>query len=317
MTRHLVTGGAGFIGSWLVEHLVERGVEVVVLDDFSTGRRTNLDHVAHRIRLIEGDASDPDTAALACRGVEVVYHQAAIPSVPRSLDDPIGTHRANVTATLVMLDAARRAKVRRFVYAASSSAYGGAPDELPKREDQRPTPLSPYATAKLASEHYCRAFTASFGLETVALRYFNIFGPRQDPDSPYSAVLARFAKLLLAGETPTIYGDGRQTRDFTYVANAIAANWLAAHAPGVAGRVYNIGCGVESSLLDILDVLGRILGRRVTPRFEPRRAGDPERSVADIARARAELGYAPSVDLRTGLEHLLASLRERAAPVAR
>jgi UDP-glucose 4-epimerase len=315
MARYLVTGGAGFIGSWLVERLLAAGTdEVVSLDNLATGLRSRLDHQhAAGARTIIGDVADLDQACAACAGVDIVFHQAAIPSVPRSLDDPLGTHRANVTGTLTLLEAARRSGVRRVVYAASSSAYGGAPHELPKREQQQPTPLSPYAAAKLAGEFYCRAYHASFGLETVCLRYFNIFGPGQDPGSPYAAVLPRFVRAMLTDQAPLIYGDGLQTRDFTYVANAVEANWLAGQAPATFadGRCYNIGCGEETSLLAIVELLGEINGRPLEPRFEPARAGDPRRSVADISRAGTELGYVPRVGLREGLTRLVAHMRQR------
>ncbi len=229
--------------------------------------------------------------------------------MPRSVEDPLGTHHANVTATLTILEAARQCNVRRVVYAASSSAFGGSA-EIPKQEAQIPTPLSPYAAAKLASEQYLWSYYHTFGLETVALRYFNIFGPRQDPNSPYSAVVVKFARQLLTGETPMVHGDGSQTRDFTYIENVVQANWLAAHAERAPGRLYNIGCGEETDLLTLLSVLGEVIGVDATPNFAPRREGDPLRSLADINRAAEELGYQPEIDLREGLTRLVAYLRD-------
>src|SRR5687767_9047972 len=249
--RYLVTGGAGFIGSHLVEHLTSRGDEVVVLDNFSTGQRAHLEPFLEAIELIEGTLLDPAACARAVRGADYVLHEAAVPSVPRSVADPYSSHEACATGTLNMLIAARDAKVKRFVYAASSSAYGNTA-ELPKREDMLPRPLSPYAAAKYAGECYCRAFHASYGLPTVALRYFNIFGPRQDPNSQYAAAIAKFISSALRGTTPTIYGDGSQTRDFTYVANAVAANLLACTAPAEAnGDVFNVGCGERVSVNEL------------------------------------------------------------------
>lgn len=311
MATYLVTGGAGFVGSWLVHHLLDQSEQVVVLDDLSTGHRANLADVAERIRFVEGSAADLETVLRAAEGAEVIFHQAAIPSVPRSLEDPIGTHHANVTATLTVLEAARQLGTRRVVYAASSSAYGGSP-AIPKVESQLPTPLSPYAAAKLAGEHYLAAYHQTFGVETVALRYFNVFGPRQDPDSPYSAVVVKFARQLLAGQTPTIHGDGTQTRDFTYIENVVQANMLAARSEAGPGNVYNVGCGVETSLLTLLELLADVIGCAVEPAFGPRREGDPLRSLADISAARRDLGYEPGYDLRQGLERLVDHLRTSA-----
>ena len=309
MARYLITGGAGFIGSHLIDRLKTEG-DVVVLDDFSTGQRTRI---PEGVCLIEGDVADEACVARACEGVEVVFHQAAIPSVPRSLAEPLRTHRATATGTLVLLDAARQQGVRRVVFAASSSAYGGCVEEGARRVDMTPAPLSPYAAAKLAGEHYCQAYTASFGLETVRLRYFNIFGPRQDPDSPYSAVLPRWTRALMEGQAPIIYGDGLQTRDFTHVSDAVEANWLAAHAPAASGKVYNVGRGEETSLLSMLDMLREICGVQLEPSFEPARAGDARRSLADISEARADLGYAPSMSLRDGLADLVTHMQAQAS----
>jgi len=301
MTKCLVTGGGGFIGSHLVEALVGRGERVHVLDDFSTGHRDNLAAVREQIELIEGDISDLNIVRRATEGVEVVYHQAALASVPRSVADPLPTHRVGATGTLHVLVAAREAGVRRVVYAGSSSAYGNNPT-LPRREDDPLNPLSPYAVAKLAGEQYCAAFTHVYGLETVRLRYFNVFGPRQRPDSPYAAVIPKFLDALLAGRSPSVHGDGLQSRDFTYIENVVQANLLAAKAPGVGGRVYNIACGGRYSLLDLLAILNEILGKNIPPVHTDPRAGDVKHSQADIARARADLGYEPIVDWRDGLE---------------
>lgn len=311
MARSLVTGGAGFIGSHLVEALVERGGEVVVLDDLSTGKRANLAAVSGRIEFHEGSVSDPAAAARACAGVDVVYHQAALASVPRSVDAPLESHAACATGTLVMLDAARRAGARRFVYAASSSCYGDQPTAS-KRESDLPGPLSPYAAAKLAGEMYCLAFHRSYGLETVALRYFNVFGPRQDPQGAYAAVIPRFIAALLAGEPLTLYGDGGQSRDFTYVENVVRGNLLAAESPRAAGRVLNMANGRSYSLLDLIAALERLTGRSAVVRREPPRVGDVRDSLADITLARELLGYEPSVDFAEGLRRSLEWYRDQA-----
>lgn len=308
--RYLITGGAGFIGSHLVEHLVGRGEDVVVLDNFATGRRENLEPFQSRIDLIEGTMLDESTCTRAMRGVDYVMHEAAIPSVPRSVEDPAGSHEANATGTLKLLIAARDAKVKKFVYAASSSAYGNTP-ELPKHEGMLPRPLSPYAVAKYTGECYCRAFTATYGLPTVALRYFNIFGPRQDPQSQYAAVVAKFALLALKGEAPTIYGDGGQTRDFTYVANAVEANMRACGAPDEAnGEVFNVGCGDRISINELWQRVAEIVGVSVPPAYAPARAGDVRDSLASLERTERVLGYKPVVDLVTGLEITVEAMRE-------
>lgn len=308
--RYLVTGGAGFIGSHLVEHLVEQGHEVVVLDNFSTGRRENIEPFFSQVELIEGTLVDAATCARAVKRADYVLHQAAIPSVPRSVADPVGSNEANVAGTLNMLVAARDAKVKRFVYAASSSAYGDT-TELPKHEDMLPRPLSPYAVAKFAGECYCRAFYASYGLKTVSLRYFNIFGPRQDPTSQYAAVIAKFATSALAGESPTIYGDGEQTRDFTFIANAVAANMRACEAPDEAsGDVFNVGCGDRFSVNELWRKISAIVGTDIEPKYAPRRAGDVRDSLASLTKIERVLGYKPVVDLDTGLRKTIASLRE-------
>jgi UDP-glucose 4-epimerase len=304
---HLVTGGAGFIGSHLAEALVRRGERVRVVDDFSTGKVENLRGFAERIELVTGTLADARVAEAAVRGVETVFHHAALPSVPRSIQAPLATHEANATATLRLLEAARRAGVRRVVYAASSSAYGDTP-LLPKIEGMPGRPRSPYAAAKLAGEHYMQAFAAAYGLETVCLRYFNIFGPRQDPDSPYAAVVPRFASDLLAGRRPTIFGDGEQTRDFTYVDNAVAANLLAAEAEGVAGEVFNIACGERISLNRLVALLQEETGVRLAPVYAAARAGDGRDSLAAIDKARARLGYEPLVGAAEGIARTVAAL---------
>lgn len=301
MRTVLVTGGAGFIGSHIVEALVERGDRVRVLDNLSTGFLSNLEPFFDRVEFIYGDVQDPQTAAEAVRGVDCVFHQAALASVPRSVERPLDTHAACATGTIVLLDAARRAGVRRFVYAGSSSAYGDQPFSA-KRETDLPDPISPYGAAKLAGEYYCRAFFATYGFETVVLRYFNVFGPRQDPNSPYSAVIPLFITAILSGRRPTVFGDGTQSRDFTYVANVVQANLLAADRPGVAGRVFNAANGKSITLLELLAAINQVLGTRVEPEFAPPRPGDIRESMADIAAARSLLGYQPQVDFSTGLK---------------
>jgi UDP-glucose 4-epimerase len=296
----LVTGGAGFIGSHVTEALVRRGDQVRVLDNLSTGRRENLAGLLADIEFIEGDLNDLPLVERAVRGAAVVFHQAALPSVPLSLQRPLDTHRDCVTATVHLLDAARRNGVRRVVYAASSSAYGDQPF-VSLRETDLPQPLSPYAAAKLAGEYYCQAFYHSFGLETVGLRYFNVFGPRQDPGSPYSAVIPLFITALLKGQPPTIYGDGLQTRDFCYVANVAHGNLLAAEADGAAGRIINLANGRATDLLTLLAALNRLLELDVRPRHEPPRIGDIRDSTADITQARRLLGYEVQVDFDEGL----------------
>jgi len=297
----LVTGGGGFIGSNIARALLERGDSVRVVDDFSTGREVNLEGVD--VEVVRGSIEDRDTVDRAMRDVEVVFHQAALPSVKRSVDDPGRTHAVNATGTLNVLDAARAAGVRRFVYASSSSAYGDTP-VLPKREDMVPSPLSPYAVSKLAGEHYCKAFTKVYGLECVALRYFNVYGPRQDPTSHYSAVIPLFATALLTGATPTVFGDGEQTRDFTYIDNVVRANLLAAEAgPQVAGEAMNIACGERVSLNELLSAIAEVVGLEdFEAVYRDPRPGDVRDSLADITKAQTLIGYVPEVRLSEGLK---------------
>lgn len=304
MTISLVTGGAGFIGSHIVDALLERGDRVRVLDNFSTGNRDNLEHVIDRIDLIEGDITDAETVNRATRGADLVFHQAALASVPRSVANPIATHRACVDGTLNVLVAARDAGVRRVVYAASSSAYGNAV-KMPKSEADPTSPLSPYAVAKLAAEHYCAAFSEVYRLETVRLRYFNVFGPRQSPESQYAAVIPLFIQAMTTGKRPTIHGDGKQSRDFTFIADVVQANLKASAAPGVSGRVYNVACGRQTSLLELVEHLNRLLGTRIQPLNTSPRTGDVRHSLADIERAKEELYYEPTTDVATGLSECL------------
>jgi UDP-glucose 4-epimerase len=308
MATVLVTGGCGFIGSHLASALVGRGDHVRVLDSLATGRKENLgDHLA-QIELFVGDVNDQALVTQAVAGVDVIFHEAALASVPRSVEDPLASHTACATGTVVLLNAARLAGVKRVVYAASSSAYGNQPTPL-KSESDLPSPLSPYAAAKLAAEYYCHAFYHSYGLETVCLRYFNVFGPRQDPNGPYAAVVPLFAKKLLVGEAPTIYGDGQQTRDFTYIDNVVQANLLAASVPAAAGKTFNVGSGQATSLLDMLSLLQSILGTNLPPKFAPARTGDVRDSLADISLARTILGYDPKVDLAEGIRRTVEFMR--------
>jgi len=300
MASCLVTGGAGFIGSHIVESLVERGHKVRVLDNLSTGYLRNLENVQNQIDFVEGDILNADLVAKVIRGVDWVFHQAALASVPRSVERPLETHAACATGTLILLDAARKAQVRRFIYAGSSSAYGDQPFSA-KRESDLPDPISPYGAAKLAGEAYCRAFFATYGLPTVVIRYFNVFGPRQDPDSPYSAVIPLFITAILKGKRPIIYGDGGQSRDFTYVANVVHANLLAAEKEGIGGRVFNAAGGRSITLLQLLAALNEVLGTNVEPEFAPPRPGDIRESMADITAARKWLGYKPQIDFLEGL----------------
>jgi nucleoside-diphosphate-sugar epimerase len=309
--RYVVTGGAGFIGSHLVEHLVGAGHHVTVLDDFSSGKRDNIAPWISKITVVEGSITDPAVCARAIAGADYVLHEAAVPSVPRSVADPVTSHSVNATGTLNVLIAARDAKVKRVVYAASSSAYGDT-TELPKHEGIVPRPRSPYAVAKLAGEHYCRAFHASYGLPAIALRYFNVFGPRQDPNSQYAAVVPKFMTAALAGTAPVIYGDGGQTRDFTYVENVVRANLAACTAAEPAfGEVFNVGCGDRLSVLDLWERIRAVTGATMRARHEPVRAGDVRDSLASLDRARSLLGWSPTVSLDEGLARTLAAMRGR------
>jgi len=298
----LVTGGAGFIGSHLVERLLAAGARVRVLDNFSTGARANLSFAAkfrRRLEVIRGDIRNRGAVERAARGARVIYHQAAMRSVPRSVKDPLGANENNVTGTLNVLEAARRCRVPRVVYASSSSVYGARPD-LPKREEQPPAPISPYAVSKVAGEQYAAVWTRLYGVETVGLRYFNVFGPRQDPKSEYAAVIPRFILWGLKGRPLEVHGDGTQSRDFTYIDNVVEANLLAARAPEAGGEVFNVGCGDRVSLLEIVAKLEAILGRRLPRKHTPPRAGDVPHTLADVGKAKRLLGYTPLVDFDEG-----------------
>ncbi len=339
MSTYLVTGGAGFIGSNIVEELLKRGEEVRVLDNFSTGKReniqsilnafksnqtnqinlsrrvlqllyrdqtnqtnsTNRSPVTDNLEIIEGDIRSYHTVREAVDDVDFILHQAALPSVPRSINDPVTTNEVNVSGTLNVLNAALDAKVKRVVYASSSSIYGDS-EILPKREDMTPNPLSPYAVSKLAGEQYCRVFFQIYGLETVVLRYFNVFGPRQDPTSQYSAVIPKFIKLMAEGKSPPIYGDGEQSRDFTYVSNVVEANLLAANKKGTAGKVFNIACGMRTTVNNLVEELNKILESSIQATYTKPRPGEVKHSLADIGKARKLLGYNPSVNFQDGLQ---------------
>lgn len=309
--RVLVTGGAGFIGSHLVTGLIEQGHSVRVLDNLATGSPVNLAHVRDYVELIQGSITSPETAAAAAAGCDAVYHQAALPSVARSLQDPLASNEANVTGTLTMLVAARNAGVRRFVYASSSSSYGSNP-ELPKREEMTPMPKSPYAVAKLAGEQYCRVFGQLTEMETVCLRYFNVFGPRQNPASVYAAVVPAFIRLMLNGQTLTLEGDGTQSRDFTYVGNVVQANLRALEAENVSGEVFNVACGERYDLNFVIQELAEILETQPQVNRVPGRAGDVPHSLADISKARAALGYEPTIHFREGLRRTVEWYRTEA-----
>ena len=303
----LVTGGAGFIGSNICHALASYDVRVRVLDNLSTGRLTNLDGLDAALEFVEGDLGNLDLVNEAMEGVDFVLHEGALPSVPRSIENPVASHSANATGTLNVLLAAHAARVKRVVYASSSSVYGDNP-QLPKREDMRPSPISPYAVTKLAGEHYCRAFFCVYGLETVALRYFNVFGPRQDPTSQYAAAIPKFVTALLAGEPPTIYGDGEQSRDFTFVDNVVQANLRALVAPDAPGCVFNVACHRAITLNELLANIQEILGTRVEPRHVSPRPGDVRHSLADISLARDLLGYEPTVTVEEGLRRTVSHL---------
>lgn len=302
MSRVLVTGGAGFIGSHLTESLLRAGHQVRVIDNLSTGKKENLvfDEAYPFLEMIEGDICDLMTCQRAMEGIEYVFHQAALPSVQRSVEDPMSSNKANVEGMLNILVAGRDAGVKRVIYAASSSAYGDTPT-LPKKEEMIPNPLSPYALQKLVGEQYCRLFYQLYGLDTISLRYFNIFGPKQDPNSIYSAVIPRFIDALVSGRPPTVYGDGEQSRDFTYIENVVHANLLAMDAERTQGEVVNIACGRRVSLNQLLKILQDIIGSHIPPIYEEPRKGEPRHSLADIGRAREVLNYSPRVGIEEGL----------------
>jgi len=315
MSSYLVTGGAGFIGSHLAQELLRRGERVRVVDSFITGNRKNLAQLPS-VEFLEGDLGDLAVAKAAVHGIEFVLHQAAIPSVPRSVEDPLTSNRANIDATLNVLVAARDAGVKRVVYAGSSSAYGNTPT-LPKREDMPTNPLSPYALQKLVGEQYMQMFTSLYGLETVTIRYFNVFGPRQDPSSPYSGVISVFARALLENTPPTIYGDGEQTRDFTYIANVVDGVLRAVKAPGASGAVVNVATGTRISLNRLFDVMRDLAGSQLKVNYGPPRNGDVKDSLADITKARTLLGYQPTVSFEDGLRQTVEWYRAEAAATAR
>jgi nucleoside-diphosphate-sugar epimerase len=310
MDKYLVTGGAGFIGSNIAEELVQRGQAVRIIDNFLTGKRENISSFLDKIELVEGDIRDYDLCRSALEGVDYVLHQAALPSVPRSVEDPLLTNEINIKGTLNLLLASREAKVKGFVFASSSSVYGDDPN-LPKKEDTIGNPLSPYAISKLAGEKYCRVFSQIFGLSTVCLRYFNIFGPRQDPSSQYAAVIPNFIHRMLEGESPSIFGDGEQSRDFTYVSNVVEANILASKAQGVSGQVFNIACGERTTVNSLSSKLNELLKREISPSYAEPRPGDIRHSFADISKARKMLGYEPLVPFGQGLERTIRWYRDR------
>jgi UDP-glucose 4-epimerase len=301
MDKFLVTGGAGFIGSNICKELVRQGCFVRVLDNLLTGKKNNIAGIMDKIEFIQADMGDPNVARSAVKGIDIVLHQGALPSVPKSVDDPASTHKHCVDATFTMLMAARDAKVKRFVYAASSSAYGDTP-ALPKVETMPVSPLSPYAVGKLVGEYYCSVFSGVFGLETISLRYFNVFGPNQDPKSQYAAAIPAFVTSILNNQPPTIYGDGQQSRDFTYVDNVVHANILAARAKKTAGQVVNIACGYAVTVNEIIDMINRNLGKNVKPLYVEARAGDVKHSLADITVAKNLIGYQPKVSFEEGLK---------------
>ncbi|MGE4053406.1 MAG: SDR family oxidoreductase [Vicinamibacterales bacterium] len=312
MASYLVTGGAGFIGSHLADALLRRGDRVRIVDDFSTGRRQNLDVLPAGAEVVTGDLADMDVCVRSVKDMDYVLHQAAIPSVPRSVEDPLTSNRANIIASLNVLLAARDAGVKRVVYAGSSAAYGDTPG-LPRREEMPPSPLSPYALQKLVAEQYCRMFTQLYGLETVTIRYFNVFGPRQNPGSPYSGVISLFCTALLENRTPIVYGDGEQTRDFTYVANVVDGVLRACEAQGAAGEVINVATGSRISLNELLRTLTKLAGSQLAPAYREARTGDVRDSQADISKARRILGYQPIVGLEEGLRRTFDWYRAEAA----
>jgi nucleoside-diphosphate-sugar epimerase len=304
-TKYLVTGGAGFIGSNIVHSLVKKQAQVRVIDNLSTGDEKNLDGIRSEIEFMEGDICNPNTIKKATEGIDYIIHQAALPSVPRSIDNPNATHESNINGTLSVLLAARDQGVKRVVFAGSSSAYGESP-ELPKKENMLPAPLSPYAATKLAGEFYCQTFSTVYGLETLTLRYFNVFGPRQNPESQYAAVIPKFITILMDEKSPTIYGDGEQTRDFTYVENVVSANILACQVEKTAGEVINIATSQRISLNQLYTLLTKIVKKDIPAKYAPARTGDVKHSLADITLAEKLLGYRPSIDLKEGLEQTVA-----------
>ena len=310
MSRYLITGGAGFIGSNIAHALIARGESVRILDDFSSGRPQNLEGISDRVEVVRGDLRDPEAVARAVRGVEIVLHQAALNSNPRSIKEPTPTNAVNVGGTLLLLEAAREAGIRRVVYASSSSVYGELSPVLPKTEELPLLPKAPYGVSKLAAELYCRVFTQVYGLETVSLRYFNVFGPRQHPDSEYAAVIPRFLRRMMAGQRPVIYGDGEQSRDFTPVANVVAANLCAAEAAQGVGEVFNVACGRASTLNQLVDWLNAALGTALEPIYEAPRPADIRHSYASIRKAEVLLGYRPQADVQTGLRETVAWFKE-------
>lgn len=309
MAKHAITGGAGFIGSNLARALLERGDEVIIIDNLITGREENIKGIKNRVRFLNMDINETEKLKMAFRGVDTVFHQAALPSVPRSVEEPMASHTANATGTISVLIAARDAKVRRVVYAASSSAYGDS-EKLPKEPGMPVNPLSPYASQKLMGEFYCRQFAELYGMETISLRYFNVFGPRQDPKSTYAAVIPKFIRLMIKGKAPTIYGDGKTSRDFTHIENVVQANILASKAPKVKGETVNVAIGERISLLELVKKINELLGTDIKPRHEAERAGDVKHSLADISKTRELIGYKPTVGFMEGLKMTIEWLRK-------
>lgn len=310
MSNYLVTGGAGFIGSNIVEELVKRGKNVRVLDNFITGKMENIEPFLDKIELIRGDIRDRGVLKKAFRGIDYIIHQAALRSVPKSVDDPFTTNEINVTGALNVLYEAKAADVKRVVYASSSSAYGDA-KRFPQRETDAPAPISPYGVSKLAAEHYCVTFAKTFGLETVSLRYFNVFGPRQNPESKYSAVIPMFIFNMLKGDSPIVEWDGKQSRDFTYVSNIVEANLRACTTKGISGEVFNIACGTTTSIIDIVNQLNSILGTRIRPEYTAKRAGDVRKTWADVSKMKKLLGIKKVVGFKKGLEKTVEWFKEK------
>ncbi len=309
MGLYMVTGGAGFIGSHIVKQLVKQGEKVRVVDNLSTGNKDNLGSIIKEIEFIEADIRDKAAMEKSVEGADYVLHQAALRSVPRSVDDPFSTNEVNVSGTLNLLLVSAQAKVKRFVYASSSSVYGDS-ENLPKREEQKPSPVSPYAVSKLSGEYYCRVFTRLFGLETVSLRYFNVFGPRQDPQSKYAAVIPLFILSALEGKPLEVHGDGQQSRDFTYISNVVEANLLSARIPNVAGKVFNIACGEKYSLLEVVEAISKGLGVKLEKLHTAPRAGDVRHTLADISEAKKLLGYQPKTTFHEGMKKTIEYFKE-------